>query len=530
MTTLSKSILYQEDIQKIKPNLQAVKFLWKSIAEKTQAIVFQKEKNRLSILTTNNFPEDFQDLKMKIEAKGYILDIYYTTTDGFYDAMGWYQQIEDLEAKQKKDFTKTQTAEGKSALKMIQKLYEKKVGMDAGEFILELIRLAFQTWASDLHFQTENKKVIARIRIDGVLQNIVEFTVQEFEKYMQKIKFISGVKMNIGSLPQDGRFSFSATNPIWEQRKIDARVNFMPGMTSESVVIRFLDPIKGLKTLGEVGFEGQNYETIKKYLNLSGGIVIFTGPTGSWKTTSLYSILNEMNTGKEKIITLEDPVEYELGGIQQSQINKAKGYTFEEGLHAILRQDPDVILVWETRSKETAEIAINAAITGHKVFSTLHTDSAITAISRLMNMGVKAYMLAPALQLVVSQRLVRKVCPHCAGKKTVNYAEKQRIQEVIQRRQNVDPSFQPNISFDQDIELVQWVGCDECNHTGYQWRIAILELFEVSDTVTKMILDGANMTEIYTQARSEWYLTMEEDGILKVLNWKTTLDELRRVL
>ncbi len=467
---------------------------------------------------------------MKIEAKGYILDMYYTTTDGFHDAMQWYQQIEELEEKQKKDFKKAQTAEGQSALKMIQKLCEKKQGMDAGEFILEFVRLAFQTWASDLHFQTEDKRVVARIRVDGVLQTIAEFTTQEFEKYMQKIKFTAGVKMNIDSIPQDGRFSFSASSPVGEQRKIDARVNFMPGMTYESVVIRFLDPMKGLKTLEEVGFEWDNYEKIKKHLNLTWGIVIFTGPTGSGKTTSLYSILHTMNTGKEKIITLEDPVEYELEGIQQSQINKAKGYTFEEGLHAILRHDPDIILVWETRSKETAEIAINAALTGHKVFTTLHTDSAITAISRLMNMGVKAYMLAPALQLVVSQRLVRRICPHCAGKKLVNYAEKQRIKEVMQRRQNIDPNFQTTINFDQDIELVQGVGCEQCNHTGYSGRIAILELFEISDTIKKMILEWANISEIYAQSRSEWYLTMEEDGIMKVLEWKTTFDELRRVL
>ncbi len=530
MAELSKSILYQEDIQKITPNLQAVKFLSQEIAEKTQSILFQKEQNKLSLLTTNNFPTELQELKMKLEAKGYILDIFYTTTDGFRTALVWYQKIKEQEQQQQSEIKKMQTAEGKSAIGMIQELLPKKWWMDAGEFILEFVRLSFQAWASDLHFQSEDTKIVARMRIDGVLQKIVDFSSQEFEKYLQKLKFISGVKMNITKVPQDGRFSFQASSSIWEKRKIDARVNFMPWIDFESIVIRFLDSGKGIRSLEDAGINGKNYEIMKKYLTIAWWLIIFTGPTGSGKTTSLYSILNYMNTGKEKIITLEDPVEYQLPWAQQSQIDTNAWYTFEDGLHAILRHDPDIILVWETRSKETAETCINAALTGHKVFTTLHTDSAITAISRLMNMGVKPYMLGPALKIVVSQRLVRKVCPHCKQKRPSTYWEKQHIQETVQKIRNVSPNFAADLNFDWELMLVSGHGCEKCNNTWYLWRLSVIEVFEITEPIKKIILEWWTITEVYAQARADWYLTMEEDGIMKVLQWLTTMDEIRRIL
>lgn len=245
-------------------------------------------------------------------------------------------------------------------------------------------------------------------------------------------------------------------------KKIDARVSFIPGLTFESTVIRFLDSSRKISSFQEIGFLDSSYTLLKSYLTKTTGIIIVAGPTGSGKTTTLYTILQTLNSGANKIITLEDPIEYLMPGIQQSQIDYSKGYDYETGLHAILRHDPDVILVGETRSQETAEISITAALTGHLVFTTLHTNSAITSLGRLLSMDVKPYLLAPALQLVVGQRLVRRVCPHCSVKVPASYAADAEIQQTLATLSPLGISLP---SYDGNIVAVN--GCEQCNHTGY---------------------------------------------------------------
>jgi type II secretory ATPase GspE/PulE/Tfp pilus assembly ATPase PilB-like protein len=303
-------------------------------------------------------------------------------------------------------------------------------------------------------------------------------------------------------------------------------VSFMPGITEESTVIRFLDSTQGIKTFEELGFAGKSFDLLKKHLEKNTGIIILSWPTGSWKTTTLYSILHYLNNGKEKIITLEDPIEYEIPGIQQSQINYTKGYTYELGLKSILRHDPDIILVWETRTLETADISITAALTWHLVFTTLHTNSAIEAIDRLVNMWVKPYMLAPSLNLVVGQRLVRKVCPHCSVKKDPDYAESAEIAESVRKINDIDPTVK--LDLHRQIPKVVW--CDKCNGTWYIGRLVLLEVFEVAEDIKKMIVEGRTAIDMYGKARESGYLTMKEDGIIKMLDGLTTLDEIRRVL
>ncbi|HKL43787.1 MAG TPA: GspE/PulE family protein, partial [Candidatus Absconditabacterales bacterium] len=480
----------------------------------------------LKILTTNNFPEELKKIIEMLENKGLNTNISYTSKEGFDEAMKRYEEYDKLISKEKDAETKQSQASGKGAIGMLKEVFEKRSTMEPGDYIMETIRLAFQTGASDLHFQPQEDGVLARVRIDGVLQEILKFTHDDFKKYLQKMKFIAGTKMNIDYIPQDGRFSFEATSRKGEHKKVDARINFMPGIESESTVIRFLDPTKGISNFEKIGFVGKTYDTLKSGLEKNTGITIFTGPTGSGKTTTLYTILNYLNDGKEKIITLEDPVEYELAGIQQSQINYNKGYTYAKGLKAILRHDPDIILVGETRDGETAEISINAALTGHKVFTTLHTNSAIEAIPRLINMGVKPYMLAPSLNLVVAQRLVRGLCPHCSTKRDANYAEKTEIQDNIKKITDANP----NIKLEFDGKVPQAVGCDKCNGSGYQSRIAIIETFKITDDIKKLIVEGRTGVDLYSKARENGYLTLREDGIIKMLKGETTLDEIRRVL
>jgi type II secretory ATPase GspE/PulE/Tfp pilus assembly ATPase PilB-like protein len=264
---------------------------------------------------------------------------------------------------------------------------------------------------------------------------------------------------------------------------------------------------------------------LKKYISKTTGIIIITGPTGSGKTTTLYSILHTLNTGTNKIITLEDPVEYEMAGIQQSQIDYAKGYDYEMGLKAILRHDPDIILVGETRSQETAEISINAALTGHLVFTTLHTNNAIASLGRLISMDVKPYLLAPALQLVLGQRLVRKVCPHCATKRQASYAEDEEIKKTIATLQHLGNIPLP----EYDGTVVQANGCEQCNQTGYIGRCAILEVLEITEEIRKLIVDQGTDFEIFAKARENGFITLQEDGVVKVMNGMTTMDEVHRV-
>jgi len=526
MSQISKAILDIQDIQAIKPDFDSIKILKRELCEKTQTIVFGKDWNTLKVLSTNNFPEELNQIIWKLEETWLFTEISYTSTEWFQEAIKWYDDYEKMLQTQKDEHDAQKQASWEWAIWMIKKIYEKRDTMEPWDFIMETVRLAFQTWASDLHLQPQDNWVLFRIRVDWVMQEILRFTHADFKKYLQKLKFIAWTKMNIDYVPQDGRFSFESTNRDWENKKVDARVSFMPGVLSESTVIRFLDSTKWISTFEKIWFTGKTYEILKRNLEKNTWIIIFTWPTWSGKTTTLYTILNYLNDGKNKIITLEDPIEYELRGIQQSQINYNKWYTYAKWLKAILRHDPDTILVWETRDLETADIAINAALTWHKVFTTLHTNSAIESIPRLVNMWLQWYMLAPSLNLIVAQRLVRGICPNCSTKRDANFAEKSEIEDAIKKINDANPKM--NLKFDWKIPQAIW--CDQCNGSGYKWRIAILETFEITEDIKNLIIEWKVGIELYSKARENGYLTLREDGIINILEWKTTLDEIRRVI
>lgn len=261
----------------------------------------------------------------------------------------------------------------------------------------------------------------------------------------------------------------------------------MPGIITESVVIRFLDATESIDDFREIGFRGDNLSVLENYLHKTSGIIIITGPTGSGKTTTLYAILKKLNDGTKKIITLEDPIEYKIAGLQQSQINYDKNYDYETGLKAILRQDPDIILVGETRTKETAQIAINASLTGHLVFTTLHTNSVLDSLSRLMNMGIEPYLLTPALQLLIGQRLVRKVCPFCSEWQDATPEEDAEIRKNLTELQERLPT---DVLPDYQGKILKGKGCEHCNHSGYKGRIALIELLEINDIMREKLMQG----------------------------------------
>lgn len=343
-TQLTKKILEKEDVKALQPNFTYVKYLPQEISAKAETVVFDGEKNRLQLLTTNANTLAVKSIVDQLATKGYKTELYYTDPDAFQIAIGWYDTIVKQEKTEAEERQLQQNALGQSAEEMLQKLYAEKQQMDDGKFLGEIIRLTYQAGASDLHFQPQQDKVLMRMRKDGIMKNVLEFTQAEFKKYALKVKFMSGAKMNIDYLPQDGRFDFPV-DINGKKKEIDVRVSFMPGLRGEGIVMRFLDADQGIMTFTDLGFESQTISLIKEHLTKNYGMILISGPTGSGKTTTLYSMLQYMNDSSKKIITLEQPVEFEIEGIEQSQINPLKGYTYEEGLKSVLRHDPDIIFV-----------------------------------------------------------------------------------------------------------------------------------------------------------------------------------------
>jgi len=379
---------------------------------------------------------------------------------------------------------------------------------------------AMKTHASDIHFQPEESKVAVRFRVDGVLNTVFELQPKTYDGIIKEIKYLSGLKLNITDVPQDGQYSF-----IINQRQINVRVSTLPTHYGEATVMRLLDAERASIPLEQLGFEGEALKNMQEAINLTHGMILVTGPTGSGKTTTLYTMLQQLDTNAKKVITLEDPIEYNLPGISQSQIQEDKEYNFASGLRAILRQDPDVIMVGEIRDLETAETAAQASLTGHLVISTLHTNSAVESIPRLVNMGVKSFILAPALDLIIAQRLVRKLCPECAEVKPITESEKAHITEILEKIKAKGVEAPP-----VPTELRHAKGCDKCGQTGFQGQISIAEVLRFDQGLRDAILENKPMPEIYDYIDKQCkMLTLYEDGILKVIKGVSTLEEVERV-
>lgn len=524
---IPKRILESHEVSTIIPVRGKLSLIPENLATQYEIVPFDGDGITVALLTTNTFSEELKTIYTWLEQAWYKPDIYYTDKAGIELALTWYTQANAQEQANEQKMKEQKEAIGKNAIAQIMELYPKRSAMDPGEFLMQVIKFGFQAGASDLHMQVQEKDVILRLRIDGVLKTICMFDRNEYMAYVQKVKFLGWMKMNIDYLPQDGRLAFDVDLANGIHKKIDVRINTMPGMGLENVVLRYLDSNLSVATFEQIWFWWQSYDQLKKSLQHNDGMVLVTGPTWSWKTTTLYTMLQTLNDGTRKIITLEDPVEYTIQGIEQSQINYTKWYTFEEGLKAILRHDPDIILVWETRSAETAKTALNAALTWHLVFTTLHTNSALDALSRLLMMGVEAYLLAPALKMIIAQRLIRKVCPHCVSWRDVSDQEDSFLQKSLEKMNDIRPDL--TITYEKKVPTVVW--CDQCNSTWYVWRTAVIETLELTPEIREKIVDNLqNTAEIMQLMRNNGFLTMQEDGIIKMLAGQTTMEELRRVI
>ncbi|MCD6219448.1 type II secretion system ATPase GspE [Candidatus Calescamantes bacterium] len=373
-----------------------------------------------------------------------------------------------------------------------------------------LILEAFRSRASDIHVEPMANRLRIRYRIDGILHEVPAPPKRLEGAVISRIKILSGMDIAEKRLPQDGRIMVNVLG-----RHLDLRVSSLPGIHGESVVMRILDKSSLLLGITELGFLEEDLERWKRVISLPNGIILVTGPTGSGKTTTLYAVLNELNLPDRKIITIEDPVEYQLSGINQLQVKPQIGLTFASSLRSILRQSPDIIMVGEIRDTETAEIAVRAALTGHLVFSTLHTNDAAGAVTRLIDMGIKPFLVASAVQAVMAQRLVRKVCPKC----TEPYTPDPSILKEIERA----------VGTLDGANFVKGKGCPECNMTGYRGRIAIFELLVISEELRRLILSRATSFEIRELARSQGMKLLREDGWIKVYRGITTVEEVLRV-
>jgi len=410
-----------------------------------------------------------------------------------------------------------------SQIKDLVELEEKIKKIPTTQVVNVIIAGAIKLKASDIHFEPqENEKIRLRYRIDGVLQTIAEFPINIYSSVVSRVKMLSGLILNVHDIAQDGRFSVKLS----DKESLDIRTSVLPGSFGESIVLRLLMMDFSQLQLENLGLIGASFKRLEANSMKKEGIVINSGPTGSGKTTTLYSLINRLNDSEKKIITIEDPVEYKLPGIVQTQVNKEGKYTFDKGLRAIVRQDPDVILVGEIRDEATANVAVQASLTGHLVLTTIHANSSAGVVSRMMDLGVDTNQIVSAVNVIISQRLVRKLCPDCKEKYEPARATVNSLKKILSM---ISPKAKIEIpqSFDY---LWRSKGCVKCNGLGYKGRVGIFEILGMSDGIREKIINLSPENEIIQQALEEGMVTLIQDGILKALMGKTSMEEIQRVL
>lgn len=379
---------------------------------------------------------------------------------------------------------------------------------------------AFALKASDIHFEIKEKKSKIRLRVDGLLHDAFDdLPHKNYDSLASRIKLLSGMKINVRDEAQDGRFTIN-----FGGKEIEIRVSVIPSEFGENIVMRILDPEVAKIGVPALGIREDDMVIVEKALAKPNGLILNTGPTGSGKTTTLYAFLQELNDPEIKVITLEDPIEYRLEGIEQTQVDTESGYTFASGLRAIVRQDPDVILVGEVRDLETADIAMQSALTGHLVLSTLHTNDAVGAIPRLINLGVKAASIGPALDLVIAQRLVRKLCSQCKKAAEPSPELKLKIKKFLEKL----PSRVKRENY-KEFSIYEPAGCDTCNGFGYKGRIGIFEFLEGGPDLEEVVLREPSEISLKKLAEREGMVTMQQDAVLKALKGETSFREIENI-
>jgi len=504
-------------------DLQVLALVPRELAEETRAIAFFKTGNelRVGIVNPNNLAAKDKIEKIAREKKLKVVFSLISESNFLY-GLELYRKIqtevevaEDIEVKVE-DISRFQ-----EKIKTLQDVSKSLKTTSTTDLINTVFAGAIIGRASDIHLEPVEKEVKVRYRIDGVLDDIAELDKEIYPTVLSRIKFLAKMKLNITDVPQDGKFSVRSLG-----RRFDIRVSSLPTPSGESLVMRLLDQRQRVLTLEELGLMGKSLGDVEKAIRKTNGMILSCGPTGSGKTTTLYAFLGKLNTEDRKIITIEDPIEYKLPGISQSQVDPEGEYTFANGLRSIVRQDPDIIMVGEIRDQETADIAVNAALTGHLMLSTLHTNDASGAIPRLIDMGVQPFLLASGLSVIIAQRLVRRVCEGCVEESPITNGQLDKIKSVVEK---TPEEIKKEIDLSKVKTLRKGKGCQECNGTGYKGRIGLFEVLVVTKEMKKIIHEGGSGDVVKGLALKEEMVTVEQDGILKVLDGVTTLEEVERV-
>jgi type IV pilus assembly protein PilB len=496
-------------------------------ARKYQMLIFDRKEGVLSVAMVD--PQDFDALnvlRFLAEKERVGIEIYLIPKESYVELMKLYsgadQALEEAMVSLKAD----QDA-------AIEVREEKKVSNRSPEILQDapiaklvdvIVKHALEGRASDIHIEPIDGEYRVRFRIDGLLKASLVFPGDVGRAVISRIKILANLKIDEKRKPQDGRFRVET-----ESKTVDLRVSSLPVIEGEKVVMRILDKSNNMADLDKLGLWGRNREVLTTKIREPYGIILITGPTGSGKSTTLYAFLQILNQEERNIITLEDPVEYFMEGVNQSQIRPEIGYNFADGLRSILRQDPNVIMVGEIRDEETGELAIHAALTGHLVLSTLHTNDAIKGLPRLIDMGAEPFLLASSIQALAAQRLVRRICENCKEEAVLTPGMLKKIESM--RSVVADEELAAyELSKQDPVKAYQGKGCDQCGNTGYRGRIAIYEVFEVTDEAKVIITDkAASEHELMTEAVRQKMMMMKGDGILKVLKGITTVAEVERV-
>ena len=500
---------------------EALALIPENLATELKLVCFFNNDRKLRFATTDpNNPAINEVIEKTTNEQSGTSELYLVSAKSFDFALALYKKLPKIKnIKSGVAIEEADLLQWQDEIQNFSSLQKTILKANLTEIVTIIIANSLKTEASDIHIEAEEKEVKIRFRIDGILHTVATLPSNLWRQIISRIKLLSKLKINIDSIPQDGRFTIYLTKD-----KVDVRVSTVPTAYGESIVMRLLRSSSvGLK-FEDLGLRDEAFELLEQEIKKPNGMIVTTGPTGSGKTTTLYAILNKLNDEETKIITLEDPIEYKLNGINQSQIDHGKGYTFAKGLRSILRQDPDVVMVGEIRDEETAEISVNAALTGHLVISTLHTNSAAGSIPRFLAMNVQPFLLAPALNAIIGQRLVRKLCQRCKQPIKLDEATKIKVTNLLSNLPEKHLN-QQNINLSQ-LNFYTAPGCDHCHHLGYKGRIGIYEIMIMNEAVEKTIL-SAQATEYILQdiAIQAGMITMVQDGILKALDGITSLEE-----
>ncbi len=517
------------DLKPIPINTNALRLIPEQLAREAKIAAFEKVDRKVQIALFSPKNDKAIIILKNLEADGFKLQINMATTASLEKAWERYHDLSyavnttagtfDISTDQVTEYM-NQIKKIDDVTTVIKEILTLKKAYKISKMMEAMIAGALALSASDIHVEPEEEYVRIRFRLDGVLINVFDFDKETYELLLSRIKLLSGMKLNIKNSAQDGRFSVKILD-----NDIEIRSSILPGAYNESIVMRLLNPKSIAVPIEELGIEDRSLTTLMEQIHRPNGMLLITGPTGSGKTTTLYAFMKKISTPDIKIITIEDPIEYHLPGVVQTQVEEEKDYTFLSGLRSALRQDPDVIMVGEIRDGETAGIAINSALTGHLVFSTLHTNTAAGAFPRLIDLGVNPKIISSAVNVAMAQRLIRKLCMACKKEAIPTPKEKALIDRTL--ASITDKSYLNNLQIEK---IWQAVGCEQCHKTGYKGRIAITEIILMKKEVEEAIVMNPSDRDIKAAAASQNLLDMKQDGIIRVLKGVSSLEELGRVI